>query len=408
MPDHFLVHSCHCYFLLAGSADVPILFHVERVRDGRSFATRTVQARQRGRCIFTTTISFVRDGAGGALQVRHAAPLPADAATAAPVAAPPDDWDDEPPWERAGPFQSMHLPMLRAPDAAARPDELRARHWLRSRRPLSPAGGHQAHLNALAYMSDHYFIATVGRIHRLWRFPFAAADTAALPDELRARVAAECEYEGLGPGPDAWAALPRLGMLVSLDHSIYFHEPLRVRVDDWLFSDMESPWSGSGRGVVMQRIFAKDGTLLATCVQEVRWLPASSPLPRAARARALTPAAGRRAPAPGRRRAACQAVAAGTGGAPLCLHCGTAPPPAATETIDRLNSIIVRLPFLPSAWRSSFSRLYTATCSSPPVALSGAPLLPETWSGVRLNRNVFRLYTARCSEPFVPQPHAAI
>ncbi|KAI8182119.1 hypothetical protein Brms1b_011272 [Colletotrichum noveboracense] len=49
VPNDFFVHSCHCYFLLAGSSEIPILFHVERVRDGRSFATRTVQARQRGR-----------------------------------------------------------------------------------------------------------------------------------------------------------------------------------------------------------------------------------------------------------------------------------------------------------------------------------------------------------------------
>ncbi|KAG6000229.1 hypothetical protein E4U21_005691, partial [Claviceps maximensis] len=53
--DDLVPHSCHCYFLLAGSSSLPVLMHVERVRDGRSFATRTVQARQRGRCIFTMT-----------------------------------------------------------------------------------------------------------------------------------------------------------------------------------------------------------------------------------------------------------------------------------------------------------------------------------------------------------------
>ncbi|KAH0391103.1 Thioesterase/thiol ester dehydrase-isomerase, partial [Aureobasidium melanogenum] len=63
--DDFTVHSMHCYFVLAGSADIPIMYHVEKVRDGRSFATRTVQARQRGRPIFTTTMSFVRENSGG-------------------------------------------------------------------------------------------------------------------------------------------------------------------------------------------------------------------------------------------------------------------------------------------------------------------------------------------------------
>ncbi|KAJ4133107.1 acyl-CoA thioesterase [Fusarium falciforme] len=78
VPETFLVHSCHCYFLLAGSSETPILYHVERVRDGRSYATRTVQARQKGACIFTTTISFVREATSDKKrsEVRHAASLP--------------------------------------------------------------------------------------------------------------------------------------------------------------------------------------------------------------------------------------------------------------------------------------------------------------------------------------------
>lgn len=51
--------------------------------------------------------------------------------------------------------------------------------------------------------------------------------------------------------------------------TIYFHNPKKVRADEWMFTEMESPWSGDGRGVVIQRIFSKDGTLLATCFQEV-------------------------------------------------------------------------------------------------------------------------------------------
>lgn len=57
----FLIHSMHCYFVLPGVSEYPILYHVERVREGRSFMTRTVQARQRGKCIFTTTCSFMRE-----------------------------------------------------------------------------------------------------------------------------------------------------------------------------------------------------------------------------------------------------------------------------------------------------------------------------------------------------------
>lgn len=66
----------HCYFVLAGDSEIPIIYHVERVREGRSFATRTVQARQRGKPIFTTTISFDREGGGGVKKVEHSTQKP--------------------------------------------------------------------------------------------------------------------------------------------------------------------------------------------------------------------------------------------------------------------------------------------------------------------------------------------
>ena len=66
----------HCYFVLAGDSEIPIIYHVERVRDGRSFATRTVQARQRGRPIFTTTLSFNRENSGGEMKLEHSASKP--------------------------------------------------------------------------------------------------------------------------------------------------------------------------------------------------------------------------------------------------------------------------------------------------------------------------------------------
>lgn len=76
VPSHFTVHSMHCYFVLAGDAEIPILYHVEHVREGKSFATRTVQARQRGKAIFTVTMSFVREGSGGRKLVTHEAAMP--------------------------------------------------------------------------------------------------------------------------------------------------------------------------------------------------------------------------------------------------------------------------------------------------------------------------------------------
>ncbi|KAF6840150.1 acyl-thioesterase ii [Colletotrichum musicola] len=263
VPNDFFVHSCHCYFLLAGSSEIPILFHVERVRDGRSFATRTVQARQRGRCIFTTTVSFVKEGSGGEKQVRHAAPLPKG------VRPPPEDWKGEPEWSTHSPFQTYRIQLVGGEGGNAQPHEMKSRNWVRARGRISVSGGHQAHLNALAYMSDSYFIGTVGRIHKLWRFPFRPEEFEDLPPELREEVERLNEFEGnTGRGIEYWKTRPHLGMMVSLDHSIYFHEPRRVRADEWMFTEMESPWSGEGRGVVLQKIFAGDGTLLATCVQE--------------------------------------------------------------------------------------------------------------------------------------------
>ena len=72
----YLIHSMHCYFVLAGDSSIPVLYHVERVRDGKSFVTRTVQARQRGKCIFTTTLSFMREGSGGETTVDHGWDMP--------------------------------------------------------------------------------------------------------------------------------------------------------------------------------------------------------------------------------------------------------------------------------------------------------------------------------------------
>ncbi|OIW30862.1 Thioesterase/thiol ester dehydrase-isomerase [Coniochaeta ligniaria NRRL 30616] len=266
VPADFSVHSCHCYFLLAGSDTLPILFHVEKVRDGRSFATRTVQARQKGRCIFTVTASFVRRGAGGppGNQVRHAQPMPRgeDGKELVP---PPDDFDEEPEFASSGPFQNFRIDITNRDSPHAH--EKKTRQWVRARGKISAEGGQRAHLNALAYISDSYFIGTISRIHRLWRFPFPVRDMDKLPAEMADHVRKLNDWEGLGE-VQSFEDRPEIGMMVSLDHTIYFHEPDRVRADEWMFTEMVSPWAGDGRGVVYQRIFARDGTLIATCVQE--------------------------------------------------------------------------------------------------------------------------------------------
>lgn len=96
--------------------------------------------------------------------------------------------------------------------------------------------------------------------------------------------------------------VPEMTILMMAYSTIYFHNPKKVRADEWMFAEMESPWSGDGRGVVTQRIFSADGTLLATCFQEVS--------PRCILARPLTN---------------------------TCLGCGTAKAEARAETIDSVQ-----------------------------------------------------------------------
>ncbi|KAH8597704.1 thioesterase-like superfamily-domain-containing protein [Bisporella sp. PMI_857] len=270
VPSNFTVHSMHCYFVLAGDSEIPVMYYVEHVREGKSYATRTVQARQRGKCIFTTTMSFVRENSGGSSPVSHAVPLPTN------IVVPAEDREQDPLEKRfngGSPFVSQRVEMLNKDSKS--PHAKKTRQWIRARGRISPEGGHEAHLSALAYMSDSYFIGTVSRIHNLWRFgaPTNAKSKAIETgdDEIALRekyVKLLKTQEGYGDDLENALKRPEVGMMVSLDHSIYFHEPRKFRADEWMFAEMSSPWSGDGRGVVTQHIFTKDGTLIATCFQE--------------------------------------------------------------------------------------------------------------------------------------------
>jgi acyl-CoA thioesterase 8 len=268
VPSNFAVHSMHCYFVLAGDAEIPVMYYVEHVREGRSFATRTVQARQRGKCIFTTTMSFVREKSGGRKTINHAVPLPEGLDR-------PNGDKGEDLEEGESPFLSQRIEILNKD--SKNPHEKRTRQWIKARGRISDAGGHQAHLSALAYISDSYFIGTISRIHDLWKFgPTRTSKSdgkaGSLSEEamqIEKYMRKLKEFEGLGHDLENKAGRPEIGMMVSLDHTIYFHDPRGFRADEWMFTEMSSPWSGDGRGVVMQHMFAADGTLVATCFQEV-------------------------------------------------------------------------------------------------------------------------------------------
>ncbi|KAG8528898.1 uncharacterized protein KY384_006587 [Bacidia gigantensis] len=277
----------HCYFILAGNATIPILFHVERVRDGRSFITRTVQARQRGKCIFTTTISFMAEGSGGNEVIQHGADMPADAVprlekmladdkAGRGVSDLAEDREKEADGEQSrGPFVSKRLGIANNADSSPSPHERHVQSWLKCRGTIR--GGIYAHLSALAYMTDNTFIGVVSKVHGLERFGKLTESEHAYLRQLAEEELMEHDSNGgteRATGRKGSVNTPpeqprrNVGMMVSLDHTIYFHRPREIRADEWLFSEMESPWAGQGRGCVTQRLWNRDGRLVASCVQE--------------------------------------------------------------------------------------------------------------------------------------------
>lgn len=171
------------------------------------------------------------------------------------------------------------------------PTDKRLRRFLRARGHISDAGGHQAHLSALAYITDSYFIGSVSRVHDIPRFTSRAElekalnalkNPSDLDDEDISRALKELKegeaeelrrrLEGALSNVDdekTRASQKEVGMMVSLDHSIYFHNPWAFRADQWMLTEMESPWAGEGRGLAIQKIWSQDGILVATCTQEV-------------------------------------------------------------------------------------------------------------------------------------------
>lgn len=140
-------------------------------------------------------------------------------------------------------------------------------------------------------MTDSYFIGTVSRVHDIPRFSSPAelekllkalknpsdlddGDITRALKELKEEEAADLQRRIEGALSQATNEQNRkdqteVGMMVSLDHSIYFHNPRAFRADEWMLMEMESPWAGEGRGLAIQKIWSKDGVLIATCTQEV-------------------------------------------------------------------------------------------------------------------------------------------
>ncbi|KAG4263094.1 hypothetical protein FPRO04_12932 [Fusarium proliferatum] len=212
-------------------------------------AARGIHGGAQDETIFIITVSFTRETGDIPGAVEH---------TAAPFEVP------------APPTERRRIDSIDAPSSINSSHNRRIfRQWFRFPGVIPKSGGPGAHLHALAFLTDGYFILAAARLHRIWRLPFALEDVPSFPPKLRSQVQRVNESEGLGSTIEEWAKRPRMAMAASLDHRIYFHKPLRTKADEWMVSEMESPWAARGRALVVQRMFAQDGTLLATCTQEV-------------------------------------------------------------------------------------------------------------------------------------------
>lgn len=219
-------HSLHAYFLLGGDPTIPILYEVDRIRDGGSFTTRRVVAIQAGRAIFAMSASFHVEEPG----FDHQMPMP-----------------DVP-----GPEA---LPTEAATSAGPLPDPLKA--YLARERPIEVRP-----VEAERYVSRerreprfHAWFRTVGPLPDdpgLHRCVLAYASDLTLLDAslvAHGRTLFEPEFQA-----------------ASLDHALWFHRPFRA--DDWLLYAQDSPSASGARGFARGLIFARDGSLVASVAQE--------------------------------------------------------------------------------------------------------------------------------------------
>lgn len=214
VEPHFRVHSLHAYFIRRGDHTEPVRYEVDRVRNGRSFVTRTVTARQAVGAILSMSASFQVDEEAPEVQ---AADLPEDVPS--PSELPQDSWSTM--------FDRATVPV---------PSDLhgRSRGWLRVRGDLGDDP--ILHACGLAYLSDDYPTDAV---------------VALRPDR---------------PGPGT-PIEEHPFVAFSLDHAIWFHRPLRA--DQWHLTAMVCHGIISSRGLTVGHVFTEEGVHVATVSQEV-------------------------------------------------------------------------------------------------------------------------------------------
>jgi acyl-CoA thioesterase-2 len=219
------VHSLHAYFLRPGDPKIPILYQVDRIRDGRSFTTRRVAAIQRGEAIFHLSASFHVPEEGVSHQ--HQVPdvpdpetLPTWPELMAPHARALGAWYDRP---RPIDVRDIGEPIRTSPDSA--PRQPVHQMWMRAdgNLPDEPL----LHACLVAYASDMTLLDTIMAPHGL-----------------------------------IWSE----GSQISLDHAMWFHRSFRA--DEWLLYDQRSPTAAGGRGLATATIYTRDGGLAVSVVQE--------------------------------------------------------------------------------------------------------------------------------------------
>lgn len=221
-----LPHSLHCCFILPGSPQVPIIYEVERLRDGKRYSTRRVTATQEGRAILFIIVSFhleeqsTFDHQDWMPQVPSAETLAAEELSKGVILAETPEF-----------IRSSYAIDLRVVEVGRylgqKIDDGGVHVWIRTttKLPEDPA----FHICALAYLSDYSLLD--GVMARYGRAPFDKRVIAA-----------------------------------SLDHAMWFHRPFRA--DEWVLYAHDSPSAQRGRGLSRGLIFRSDGTLIATVAQE--------------------------------------------------------------------------------------------------------------------------------------------
>ena len=222
-------HSLHGYFLLGGDPTVPIIYEVDRIRDGRSFTTRRVVAIQHGRAIFSMSASFHVHEPG----FDHQAEMPK-------VPGPEDLPSD-------AEIRDRVLPMM--------PDPIR-RYFERERLiELRPVEFER-------YLGKRF---PDGHFHIWMRTTSTLPATPAIHRCVLA-YASDLSLLDCALVPHGRTVFEKSIMAASLDHALWFHRPFKA--DEWLLYSQDTPSAGEARGFARGLIFTRDGTLVASVAQE--------------------------------------------------------------------------------------------------------------------------------------------